>query len=167
MFADFAHFGFPRRVCCLKSKTFVVKDRPFLPGTRQNPTRHSDRIGSPLSQGRTSVASHATDPLIGGTVRISEPAVVSNHISQNLCRGTSVEVKDSFADHDGRTTDSSCFDNAVLFLRASDQHARPPHLDPLRDSPAKTSAWLFVAVSKQSGERAVCASGRRIFRNSA
>jgi hypothetical protein len=55
----------------LKSKTFVVKDRPFLPGTRQNPTRHSDRIGSPLSQGRTSVASHTTDPLIGGTVRIS------------------------------------------------------------------------------------------------
>src|SRR5205814_6694536 len=73
MFADFAHFGFPRRVCCLKSKTFVVKDRPFLPGTRQNPTRHSDRIGSPLSQGRTSVASHATDPLMGGIREYPSP----------------------------------------------------------------------------------------------
>src|ERR1043166_523196 len=86
MFADFAHFGFPRRVCCLKSKTFVVKDRPFPPGTRQNPTRHFDRIGSPLSQGRTSVASHATDPLMSRIDRISERAGVSNHISQILFR---------------------------------------------------------------------------------
>jgi len=50
MFADFAHSGFPRRLCCLKPETKLSKI-VSLSGTRQNPAfvNNLTKIGSTLS----------------------------------------------------------------------------------------------------------------------
>src|SRR5262249_16026415 len=82
-------------------------------------------------------------------------------------RANLVEVNEPLANQDACASNVRCLNDAVLLFRTSNQRTRSAHLDPLCDAPNKAAVRLSIVVSEQSGQRAISASGRWVFRNAA
>jgi len=81
IFADFAHSGFPRRVCCLKPETKLSKINRCHSGTEQSPTlvNNLTKIGSTLSPEELR-STFGAGPLIAEHIKYTNPVVRQSKI---------------------------------------------------------------------------------------